>query len=326
MNTVLILLFISTGILVLSAITISLAPIINDISNMSYNSPKDLDCEIFSNHDEISKGNLALFQKLKTYKNICKRQKATHNLEYSSLIINAVLSFICANFALLSFFKEGENHRNKIGLIGLITGIIGFVLTLVYVCFSGYVFTHDVAYGIINMDDIAGIGPNLDGGITKLFSNGAKYKYNGKKYITPYEANTEYNSKYIRYKDLGDKQYNYDSELYKKYFLKEDSCFINDATKPSSRLYSCDYIFYGKFIKDNNSNKYLYDRWLVTLVLSCFIFLFNICLSFFGFLIFKEEKDILETANVNYDTNSFKNIIQFNPKNNDEINANNNPN
>ena len=223
MNTVLILLFISTGILVLSAITISLAPIINDISNMSYNSPKDLDCEIFSNHDEITKGNLALFQKLKTYKNICKRQKATHNLEYSSLIINAVLSFICANFALLSFFKEGENHRNKIGLIGLITGIIGFVLTLVYVCFSGYVFTHDVAYGIINMDDIVGIGPNLDGGITKLFSNGAKYKYNGKKYITPYEANTEYNSKYIRYKDLGDKQYNYDSELYKKYFLKEDS-------------------------------------------------------------------------------------------------------
>ena len=59
MNTVLILLFISTGILVLSAITISLAPIINDISNMSYNSPKDLDCEIFSNHDEITKSQKA---------------------------------------------------------------------------------------------------------------------------------------------------------------------------------------------------------------------------------------------------------------------------
>ena len=294
MNTVLILLFISTGILVLSAITISLAPIINDISNMSYNSPKDLDCEIFSNHDEITKGNLALFQKLKTYKNICKRQKATHNLEYSSLIINAVLSFICANFALLSFFKEGENHRNKIGLIGLITGIIGFVLTLVYVCFSGYVFTHDVAYGIINMDDIAGIGPNLDGGIAKLFSNGAKYKYNGKKYITPYEANTEYNSKYIRYKDLGDKQYNYDKDIYTKYVknIPENSntangCNINNdyaLRNSNTKINNCDYLFAEPY--NNSNNKYLYDRWVATLILSVFIIALHLILAIFGILVF----------------------------------------
>ena len=294
MNTVLILLFISTGILVLSAITISLAPKINDISNMSYNSPKDLDCEIFSNHDEITKGNLALFQKLKTYKNICKRQKATHNLEYSSLIINAVLSFICANFALLSFFKEGENHRNKIGLIGLITGIIGFVLTLVYVCFSGYVFTHDVAYGIINMDDIAGIGPNLDGGITKLFSNGAKYKYNGKKYITPYEANTEYNSKYIRYKDLGDKQYNYDKDIYTKYVknIPENSntangCNINNnyaLSNSNTKINNCDYLFAEPY--NNSNNKYLYDRWVATLILSVFIIALHLVLAISGILVF----------------------------------------
>ena len=294
MNTVLILLFISTGILVLSAITISLAPIINDISNMSYNSPKDLDCEIFSNHDEITKGNLALFQKLKTYKNICKRQKATHNLEYSSLIINAVLSFICANFALLSFFKEGENHRNKIGLIGLITGIIGFVLTLVYVCFSGYVFTHDVAYGIINMDDIAGIGPNLDGGIAKLFSNGAKYKYNGINYITPYEANTEYNSKYIRYKDLGDKQYNYDKDIYTKYAknIPENSntangCNINNdfaLSNSNTKINNCDYLFAEPY--NNSNNKYLYDRWVATLILSVFIIALHLILASFGILVF----------------------------------------
>ena len=294
MNTVLILLFISTGILVLSAITISLAPIINDISNMSYNSPKDLDCEIFSNHDEITKGNLALFQKLKTYKNICKRQKATHNLEYSSLIINAVLSFICANFALLSFFKEGENNRNKIGLIGLITGIIGFVLTLVYVCFSGYVFTHDVAYGIINMDDIVGIGPNLDGGIAKLFSNGAKYKYNGKKYITPFEANTEYNSKYIRYKDLGDKQYNYDKDIYTKYVknIPENSntangCNINNdyaLSNSNTKINNCDYLFAEPY--NNSNNKYLYDRWVATLVLSVFIIALHLILAIFGILVF----------------------------------------
>lgn len=294
MNTVLILLFISTGILVLSAITISLAPIINDISNMSYNSPKDLDCEIFSNHDEITKGNLALFQKLKTYKNICKRQKATHNLEYSSLIINAVLSFIYANFALLSFFKEGENHRNKIGLIGLITGIIGFVLTLVYVCFSGYVFTHDVAYGIINMDDIAGIGPNLDGGIAKLFSNGAKYKYNGKKYITPYEANTEYNSKYIRYKDLGDKQYNYDKDIYTKYVKNipenrntANGCNINNdyaLSNSNTKINNCDYLFAEPY--NNSNNKYLYDRWVATLILSVFIIALHLVLAIFGILVF----------------------------------------
>ena len=48
--------------------------------------------------------------------------------------------------------------------------------------------------------------PYLLSGIITLFPNGAKYKYNGNKYITAYEENVNYKSQYINYKDLGDKQ------------------------------------------------------------------------------------------------------------------------
>lgn len=302
MNNILIFLFISIGILVLSAITISLAPIINDISNISYNSPKDLDCEIFSNQQEISKYNLDTFQKLKTFKNICKRQKATHNLEYASLIISVFLSFLCANFSLLSFFKVEKGHQNKIGLFGLITGIIGFILTLIYICFSGYVFTNDMAFGIINMNDFGGTGPELVGGILKLFPNGAKYKYNGNRYITSYEENIGYNSQYLRYNELGDKQYNYDKDIYIKYMenLPENrnsinGCNIGSAyllTNYNIKINSCDYLFTQPY--NNSRNKYLYDRWVATLILSVFIIVLHLALAIFGILVFIDKETTSE--------------------------------
>ena len=305
MNNILIFLFISTGILILSAIAISLAPMINDISNMSYYSPKDLDCEIFSNQEEISKYNLDIFQKLKTFKNLCKRQKAAYNLEYSSLIIDAVLSFLCANLALLSFFKEGEGHQNKIGIFGIITGIIGFILTLIYVCFNGYVFTNDVAFGIININDLAGNGPELNGGITKLFSNGAKYKYNGKKYITSYEANTGFNSQFLRYSELGDKQYNYDKDNYIKYMENKpansnsiNECNIGNSyllTNSNIKINNCEYLFSEPY--NNCSNKYLYDRWVATLILSVFIVVLHLALAVFGILGFIDKETPKEFGN-----------------------------
>ena len=320
MNIKLIFFILSTSIFILSIIAICCAPIINKI-NSDFGEWKSLNCGLYSDLESLDKIKIKDKENYKYFKNLCYRQKAMSNLEYTSLIITSTLSFICFYLSLLYRLDIGTNYKNFTGLFGFISGIICFILTFVYVCYNGYIFNNDIAFGKLVINNL--VPPDS---LIKLFPNGALYKWIDNKYISNYEDNSDKFPKYIKYKDLGDKQYNYDSELYKKYFLKEDSCFINDATKPSSRLDSCDYIFYGKYIKDNNSNKYLYDRWLVTLILSCFIFLLNICLSFFGFLIFKEEKDILETANVNYDTNSFKNIIQFNPKNNDEINANNNPN
>ena len=320
MNIKLIFFIISTSIFILSIIAICCAPIINKI-NSDFGEWKSLNCGLYSDLESLDKIELKDKENYKYLKNLCYRQKAMSNLEYTSLIITSTLSFICFYLSLLYRLDIGNEYKDFTGLFGFISGIICFILTFVYACYNGYIFNNDIAFGKIGIDNFIS-----DNSPIKLFQNGALYKWIDNKYISNYEDNSGDFPKYIKYKDLGDKQYNYDSELYKNYFLNTDACIISAPTKPNSRIYSCDYIFDKKYIYDNNSNKYIYDRWLVTLVLSCFIFLLNICLSFFGFLIFKEQKDILETANVNYDTNSFKNIIHFSTKNNDEINANNNPN
>ena len=299
MSKILIFLFISTGILLLTAIAISLAPIINDVANLKTDSAKDLDCSIFSNQEELSKTNIELNRKLKNFQNLCIRQKAMYNLEYISLIINAILAFLCTNFALLNYFKEGEAHQKKTGMFGLISGIIAFILTFIYVCFSGYIFTNDVAYGNININYLSTTGPSLSGTINKLFSNGARYKYNGNRYITSYEKSTEYNGQFVKYKDLGNKEYNYDKDRYIKYQenkpnntdqLNGCNIYSDYSLNGNSKINNCDYLFPEPY--SSNFNKYLYDRWLTTLILAVFIFILDIILAIFGFLLFinKEEQ------------------------------------
>ena len=43
-------------------------------------------------------------------------------------------------------------------------------------------------------------------------------------------------------------------------------------------------------IMNNNSNKVVYDRWLTTMIFSCFIFLLDIGLAIFGFLNLSDSK------------------------------------
>ena len=310
----------STSIFILSIIAICCAPIINKI-NPDFGEWKSLNCGLYSDLESLDKIEIKQIENYNYLKNLCFRQKAMSNLEYTSLIISSTLSFICFYLSLLYRLDIGSEYKNFTGLFGFVSGIICFILTFIYSCYNGYIFNNDIAFGKVGVNEFISYNS-----IVQLFPNGALYKWSDNKYISIYEANSGNFPKYIKYKDLGDKQYNYDKELYKNYFLKEDSCYVSTITKPTSHVYSCDYLFYEDYIYTDNSNKYLYDRWLVTLILCCFIFLLNIFLSFFGFLIFREQTEILETANINVDTNSFKNIIHFSSKNNDEINANNNPN
>ena len=309
----------STALFSLSIITICCAPIINKI-NSDFNDWSSLNCGLFADLESSDNIELNEIEKYKYLKNLCYRQKAMSNLEYTSLIIDASLSFICFYLSLLNCLKLGLKFKNKTGLIGIISGIICFVLTLVYVCYSGYIFNNDIAFGKVGENNLIKSNSKI-----KLFPNGALYKWSNNKYISSYEGDSGDFPNYIKYKDLGDKQYNYNKKLFKNFYLGEDSCYISSSIKPSSQIFSCDYIFYNNYIYQNSSNKYLYDRWLTTLVLSCFIFFLNICLIIFGFLLFKEGAELQET----YDNNpnsSFPNIINFSSKNNDEINANNNPN
>ena len=293
----------STIIFVLSIIAICCAPIINKL-NSNFESWKSLNCEYFS--DLITPHDIELkdFDNNNYLNNLCRRQKAMYNLEYASLIISASLGFICFYLSLLLQLDIGREYKNKTGFIGFISGIICFILTLIYACFSGYIFNNDIAFGKVELNSLS-----LSNGIKKLFPNGAKYKWNKNKYINAYENDYDDYGTYIKYKDLGDKRYSYDNEIYKR-FASDDPCFVpSGSTKPTSYIYSCDYIFEEPI--EGISSKYLYDRWLTTLVLSCFISIFNIGLFIFGFSLFKDKSEEFEPVNT-----SVPNAIQVNTNTN----------
>lgn len=52
-------------------------------------------------------------------------------------------------------------------------------------------------------------------------------------------------------------------------------------------LNNCDYLYATP--EDDINNKYLFDRWVTTLIFSCFIIACDIGLAIFGFLLFKSD-------------------------------------
>ena len=267
MNYSLFFLCISLAILVLSLVTICVSPIINNV-NDNFSSWRTLNCQFLADQGKSEKVKLDDIQYYKKMRTICERKKAMHDLEYASLIINIVLGFVCSNLSLLHYLNVGKDFEKKTGMIGFIIGIIGFILTLVYVCYNGYIFNNDVT------------------GITKLFPNGAilKKDANGR-FIYAYENEKEEDSQYIKYKDLGKKQYNYDNQYYENYQTTACKCNSISCSSPST---TCEYVFYRP--ETTFKNKYLYDRWLTTLILGVFIVICNIGLLIFGFLLFKSVK------------------------------------
>ena len=260
MNKTVIFLFIAIVLLIFSIICVSVAPIMNDILGKFTRWGK-FNCKYYADQAKYSD---SLDEKFKQEKlrNLCYRQNAMYGLEYSSFIIDLSLGFICAQ--------------------GLIGGGIGFILTLVYVCFSGYIFNNDAAFKNPELDY-----SNL---INKLYSNGALYKIDSSSSIYPYSNDKSYDSQYIKYKDLGDKQYNYDKKFYETFYgLKLNPVSRTNCREDASIGSSCKYVYAKP--PTNNENKYLYDRWCLSLVLAVFITISNIGLLIFGFFIFKGNGD-----------------------------------
>ena len=281
MNKIFIFFLLATCTVLLSVAVIAVGPITNKIIGNDWGYQN---CQLLADQEKLMKGDVT---KLKYMKNLCYRQKAMHDMEYTSFIINILLGFICADLAFLHYLGFGKDFEMKTGVIGLISGIIGFILTLVYVCYSGYIFTKDVAY----MNSINYL--NQYNCINKLFSNGAyekhvEYEDDSEGWETIYENDRNDYANYIRYKELGKKQYNYDSDYYKKFknydkkSEEEFTCGRNFYSTISNN--DCDY-HYEEPVKET-SNKNLYDRWLSALILACVVLLTNLGLAIFGVLLF----------------------------------------
>ena len=285
MNKTLIFLCISSAILVLSIIVISISPILNNFevkqnNNWSFSKWRNLNCKIFADQEELDTISLDEIQKMKKLKHLCRRKKGMHDLEYAALIIDLIIGNICTNLSSFVYFKVSKTLVKKTGLIGLIVGIIGFIITFVYVGFSGYIFDNDPAFHEINYGYFKGTTSTIiSGGITKLFPNGATSKVDGTKV---YDNDKSYFAEYVKFKELGQKQYNYDKKIYK--------AFYHDNYCHSSNDNNCEYL-YERDPYPNYQFKHLHDRWLTTLILSVFILACDAGLAIFGFLIFKNGAD-----------------------------------
>ena len=285
----------SAAILVFSIISICTAPVINKVITESSTWKND-NCKKYADDYKETKdgpdynGKDDYLKSIKKNKNKCNRKKAMYGLEYSALIIDLFLGFVCAILALLHYFDQAKYFIKVTGIIGLATGIIGFILTLVYVCYSGYIFTKDPAYS---------------GGskMLKLNGEGAFAEWDSSKgqYKCLYYKEKDENSYFAKYSDLGKKQYNYQKkriygddaskdlcdESISNTYLCSSEYIPNSYLSTSISTSDCDYL-YSRAIT-NYDNKYVFDRWVTTIIFSCFIIACDIGLAIFGFLLFKNS-------------------------------------
>ena len=340
----LIFLCVATCIFILSVIVLNVAPSVNGLvgkgftvmGNIMYPGFADYPCSWYTDeYNDIKDGVKThtgsldkdkYLDQLKDGKSDCLKKKAYVGLEYSAFIIDVIFSFICAILGLLLY--SGNNIGKIVGLIGLASGAVGFVLTFVYIIYSGIVFNNDVIgknYADPNdpYDDLE-VATKSDGAVLEWKDN--KYVcifYDKDNKDKLYRKYSNYGVKYLNYyhlngKDKDEEYYKYTQCVYSfSGSLNWDDCKKYDEGTRTYRSFTtkkqiadangnkkgeCDKLYVNEFINPTPSpvtssltipiniyRKKLYDYWVLTIVFGCFIFVLDIGLAIFGFLIFKDS-------------------------------------
>ena len=236
-----------------------------------------------------------------------QRAKGMHDMEYTAFIFDIVIGFICSLLGLLHLFDLKKDFVSNTGLIGLICGVVGFVLTLVYVIFNGLVYTTVYVNNNLAGYDIY----KRDGDYVIAEKDGDNYKC----LYTDNEKNS--NTIFAKISDLGKKQYNYDKDAMKDVSDNcQDKSILSGGSSnrivvacagketftkaellalysdSATRFDECNKIYIDKDVLDIGiENKDLSDRFLTTLILSLFVCLASIGLALFGFLLFRTPGD-----------------------------------
>ena len=291
----------SACIVVFSIISICTAPIINGVlteagswGTLNCKYQEDLYKRIKDDKNYPDRDNE--LKKRKKEKNKCNRKKAMYGLEYSALILDITLGFICAVLGLLHYFDVAKPFEKISGIIGLSTGVITFVLTLVYICYSGYIFTKQIPSNFYDSGYSSYSSSSIP--LLKLDKEGAYAKKDGNQYkCLYYKSNKDY-SGYVKFSDLGKRQYNYekkrhypeDNSKYTDCKFDNDDCLSREyiTTASSTTLNKCDYLYLST-TAEGFENKYLFDMWVTTIIFTCFICVCAIGLAIFGFLLFNSS-------------------------------------
>ena len=323
MNKTLIFLCISCALIIFSIITICTGPILTG----NFDWEKNKNCQHYADHhkfiDSKTYGTGILkddyLKYLKKGQHLCERQNAMYGLEYASFISDLFFGVLCCLLSLLHYFGIGKVFEKVTGIIGLACGIIGFILTLIYIIYSGYIFTNDgpgKKYDFTSTSEPSTSSENPYGSssIIKLNKDRVFAEWKDNKYECLYFEKDNENSLYAKYNDLGKKQYNYhkdfefaaDDSDYKNCRLNKFSPYYGTLTGVhTSNIFSfckspdistnknnnnkeCKYIYFDNSNSDDIVYKYGYDKWVTAIIFGCFIIVLNLGLALFGFLLFKQ--------------------------------------
>ena len=276
----------SCAILIFSVINLSIGPSINNTTNVNW---ALLNCEELEHKlDDLKRDNPDLpeaqINQLESSIRMCHNMKAMYNMEFTSFIFNIVIAFVCVLLGLYGLQKE---TIPKTGYIGIGCGVVGLILTLVYVILNGIVYTNYFFDGIYKVD-----------------GDGAFAEYDQKigGYECFYYKKDDYLAIYAKFCDLIKSQYNYDYDL-KKSFENDpaksgsgcrqvypDDCILKDYifgnyTYNNKR---CPKLYYKKLYTDYK-NYDLSARFLTVLLLSIIILLCYCGLIFSGFMLSKDQ-------------------------------------
>ena len=289
----------SCCILLLTIVNLSIGPVISGTAGKTQDPVTSLqfswataNCKYYSDLYDDRKDQGASEDDLKyNYKWLvdeCTREKGMHDMEYTAFIFDIVIGFVCSLIGILHIFEVKKEFVSNTGLIGLICGIIGFVLTIVYVIFNGIVYT---TYGI-NKFKVNGDSAFAE----KVDTNKYECIY--------FDKEENKHSFYATYSDLIKKQYNYDKDILKGV---SNGCIVGNPANvcfnagKARQYYSgtytddngnqCEYLYYQDNSFTEIENKDISDRFLTALILSLFVCLANIGLAIFGFLLFRTPGD-----------------------------------
>ena len=295
MNKNFIFFLVASIVLILSIAVLYIAPIINRRLGDKW---KTDNCLLFSDTiDQMEEYIIGMtdnekkeYEEEKKYykklRDICYWKKAMYGLEFSAFTFDVIFGFICSLLGFIHYLDEGKSFITKTGLIGLVSGAIGFVLTLVYLIYSILVYT--------SPSDVDKVEENMAY---------AHWDSSNKVYLCNFYDKDNRDSIRAKYSELGKKQYNYNTELYQSY--KHDQ---------SSEINECAYDYVERCEMNNNftanhfhkskecpqlylepteeiSNLDLSNRWLTSIILSALTIICNLCLAFLGFLLFKNKEE-----------------------------------
>jgi len=249
MNNNLLFLCLAFAVLILSAVTIIVAPIINRADTSLRNWGTQNCQQQKDTYDYKNKNNKYTSEGLKKVAkrqvDECFSQNAMHDLEYTSLIMDIVFGFICTILGFLHYYEVGKQIEKISGLIGLITGAIIAIITCIYVGYSASLFNNGVERNYY-----------------KLYSNKAEYKWKDGKYTHNYDEskiNDDPDVVHPRYRDVGKKQYNYNSEYYiLSQITSSEVRTCTSFTNANTKNGDCEYIWGSN--EYNTSITYIY-RW-----------------------------------------------------------------